>query len=273
MKGKKFAAGTIAIATAAAVTVTTILSNGVQSTYAQESFSGLDEIVEKKEYKILEIVPDMSEAKLGLLVAGQETFYDPATGHYGSLAEVLAGMGSRAEREAYIQAVCSSYSDIISDSEDAVLAYTTYAESYVPVDGYEQLSLTTSQILEKDSSDLDGYYLKDLGADSVSGQYVLDAKFIPATEGTDSQTLYSQNISYYDVGADDKYYNVEFQLVDTVGDGNGAYQPSDGALITQEMWDDMEPGELFYVLSDDGASFTLCEKSLAEEPSEPEPET
>lgn len=266
MRNKKIIASTVAIATAAAIAVTTVLSNGIQNTYAQESFTGLDEIIAGKQYKILEIVPDMSEAKLGLLVNGQETYYDPASGRYGSLSYILSGMGTKAERETYVNStVKSAYADIIteSDEEGKVLSYTPYQESYVSIDGYSELTLASSQILDKASDDLIGYYIKDLGENATSGHYTLDSKFIFAT-GETSATLYSQNVSFYDVGAENKYYNVLFKHTDVVPEGQGAYEPVSGAPITQEVWDTMTAGSMFYMLSDDGASFVLCEKSTGE---------
>ncbi len=123
-----------------------VFEDAMTTAYAQESFSGLEEVITSHTgddaYVILEIVPDLSAAKIGYMVEGCEPYYvytDSSTneqvlcvGMEETLA-ALSGDGYGASvRTAYINTtLVNTLSAITGTGSDDALSYTTYTESYV----------------------------------------------------------------------------------------------------------------------------------------------
>lgn len=141
-----------ALLTAMVVLIGAILSDFSQNVYANESFNGIGNIVSTHNsddpYTIMEIVPDLHLAKLGLLVEGEECIYDAGTDTLITYEQGLAKCDDKADRSTYINNLKTSLASIIrpesNPSQLLPITDVTYDEKYVSADGYKKLLLNNN---------------------------------------------------------------------------------------------------------------------------------
>ncbi len=210
-----------------------VFEDAMTTAYAQESFSGLEEVITSHTgddaYVILEIVPDLSAAKIGYMVEGCEPYYvytDSATneqvlcvGMEETLA-ALSGDGYGASvRTSYINTTLVDALSTITGSDDA-LSYTTYTESYVSftdatavvLDNTETIAAGTSgyTMTAVTSGDGDYTYVDETTSQTGSAYYyyVGDGAGDYVLEASDTESL------TYDVLAGVIYYTGGFSSND-----------------------------------------------------------
>jgi hypothetical protein len=148
------------------VLVQTVLSEIPENTFAQQSFNGIESLIqshnESDPYTIVELVPDASYAKLGYLVGGSEPFYlEGKTNADQTNEEYLAALTSPEERTAFFSQMEANLSSITStETVEKPLAYAAYQESYVSQNGYTKLVLAQAETIAAGQR---GYYMKDVG--------------------------------------------------------------------------------------------------------------
>lgn len=236
------------------VVLVTAISNGLpERGQARPMFSGLDTLIadhsdEENPYTIVEVVPDKRLAKLGYLVDGNEPYYyDEETGSLNSWETGLAKQNSSEARKSYMNSMKSNLSALIGS--DNALSYEDYQESVVAADGYQKLSLAQKEILPKGT--------KGIGiVEQAGGEYVYDSSYaIAEADETGYHGNLDQNILYYDVSADNKYYDLGFSAVDADTDiSNGAYTLSSATVINSEdAWAGAK--NIYYLDDTDGKTY------------------
>lgn len=211
-----------ALLTAMVVLFGAILSDFSQNVYANESFNGIGNIVSTHNsddpYTIMEIVPDLHLAKLGLLVEGEECIYDAGTDTLITYEQGLAKCDDKAERAAYIHDLKIKLDSIIreeSDDPSVLLPITdeTYDEKYVAADGYKKLVLNNNNSEKISQGGTSTIVTKDVGPGNGDYEYDEIIQVSPTNTGDRDA-----NIKYYtcDAGesASPTYYVGKFTAVD-----------------------------------------------------------
>ncbi len=245
----------VALAAVALVLVSTILEQMPEAAFAQQSFNGIDTVIsahgEDDPFTIVELVPDAGAAKLGYLVEGSEPFYyDAASGEYQTYTEHLAALTSASDRTSFDSSMVKTLSAITGD-EDFPLSYTAYAESYAKKDGYTALALDEAETITSGTS---GYSMNDVG----TGQG--DFSYTTSYEAVTSGGSLEQNISYYDVNADNKYYNLTFTKIDDISNYTGAaYKVSSATSYSSYDEAVAASANNVYYSEDSGTTFVKAE--------------
>lgn len=200
---------------------------------AKPSFSGMDTLIndhkgEENPYVIVEVVPDKRLAKLGYLVEGSEPYY------YNENDNTLAGwetgleqQADAAARQKYMDGMKENLSSITGS--DKALNYTEYKESYTSAKDYTELKLSRPEFLAKGTKGVDI-------VEKEGGEYVYDSSYsVAESDENGFHGDFDLNIVYYDVNADNRYYNIGFQVLDENADtSNGVYVINDVAMIDSE---------------------------------------
>jgi hypothetical protein len=222
----------------------TVLSEIPESTFAQQSFNGIESLIqshnESDPYTIVELVPDASYAKLGYLVGGSEPFYyDEAAKSYQTYEEHLAALTNSADREEFSEEMKSTLSSITSASNP--LTYEEYEESYVSQAGYTKLELAYPETIAAGTSE---YYMQKV--DGNTGDYQRQSKsgvYADKEQSSDSdgvqdkeQVQESDSAAGEDDGNDVEEQTVEQQTVEQ--DEEPGAEPT--AAIVEDT--DEEPG-------------------------------
>jgi hypothetical protein len=257
---RKRVIGAVAVALVGVVTAGTILSHVSETAYAQESFEGINSIIEEhgetNPFTIVEIVPDYRMAKLGYFFEGSEPYYYVGSGTYQSFQEHLATLSSVEERAAYMSSLKTALSSITTEYESVeklesaknattALSYAPYEESYNAFSGAGTIQLAEPLELAAGTS---GYVMTDVG--EGKGSYALKDDYHLA-EADETGTRYEQNISYYSTAPTNDgeyYYNLTFEHTADPAEGAEVYVVENADLV--EITDDQSDWNDIYTLSD-----------------------
>lgn len=240
------------------------ISNGLpEKGQAKPSFSGLGNLIadhssEENPYVIVEVVPDKRLAKLGYLVDGSEPYYyDEQEDSLGGWESGLVKQADSAARKSYMNSLNSTLTALIGSSR--ALSYTEYQESVVAVDGYQMLSLAQKERLAKGTKGV-GIVPKD------GGDYAYDSSYeIAEPDDTGYHGTLDQNVRYYDVAADNRYYDVGFAAADPeMVISGGAYVVSDVSEIGS--WDAFQKAkDIYYKDETDNKTYIRLSQEELEE--------
>lgn len=229
----------IAVVLVFCIIITTVLLRSGQEVKANESFEGINNIIEGNSegnpYTIYELVPDASMGEIGYMIDGQEPI------DWKSQLREIPGSSSRKD---YINTELRSlYASICAEDTSRPLTYKPYDESYLAKDGWESYTLSNPDIIPEGTS---GYgMIENIGA----GDYTLSCTYYV----NETQTgMYDQNVLYYQYASTGGYYGLKFtptapvvdaetgRLVPKDADGNDIilYKVSETSpIITQEIFD------------------------------------
>lgn len=238
------------------IIITTVLLRSGQEVKANESFEGINNIIEGNSegnpYTIYELVPDASMGEIGYMIDGQEPI------DWKSQLKEIPGSSSRKD---YINTELRSlYASICAEDTSRPLTYKPYDESYLAKDGWESYTLSNPDIIPEGTS---GYgMVENIGA----GDYTLSCTYYL----NETQTgMYDQNVLYYQYASTGGYYGLKFtptapvvdaetgNLVPKDADGNDIilYKVSETSpIITQEIFDSVAtntPNAYIYRVSRD----------------------
>ena len=157
----------IAVVLVFCIIITTVLLRSGQEVKANESFEGINNIIEGNSegnpYTIYELVPDDSMGEIGYMIDGQEPI------DWKSQLREIPGSSSRKD---YINTELRSlYASICAEDTSRPLTYKPYDESYLAKDGWESYTLSNPDIIPEGTS---GYgMIENIGA----GDYRLSCTY------------------------------------------------------------------------------------------------
>lgn len=246
----------IAVVLVICIVITTVLLRSSQEVKANESFDGINNIIEGNSegnpYTIYELVPDSNMGEIGYMIDGQEPI---------DWKSELKNIASSESRKNYINTELHNlFSSICSEDTTRPLTYKTYEESYLFQENWDSFTLANPDIIPAGTT---GYgMIENIGA----GDYTLSFTYNVNTNATG---MYDQNVLYYQYVNNGGYYGLNFiptqpvvdaetgELVAKDADGNDIilYKVSETSpIITQEIYDSVltnTPNAYLYRLNRD----------------------